>query len=128
MLQRYTECLHLENGQDLEERERLLQEMTFLRMFMDIVRISVVTSSSKVGHGDVLAFQSMLEGWNVLQLYTWFHRLFYLGIIGICPALDDRKSHGQQLAEAKLVQAGCVGHSLQLREVKPRKPHSMLGT
>ena len=68
MLQRYTECLHLENGQDLEERERLLQEMTFLRMF--IVRRSVVTSSSKVGHGDVLAFQSMLEGWNVLQLYT----------------------------------------------------------
>ena len=44
-------------------------------------------------------------------------------MIGICPALDDRKSHGQQLAEAKLVQAGCVGHSLQLREVKPRKPH-----
>ena len=88
----------------------------------------LLPSSSKVGNGDVLAFQSMLEGWNVLQLYTWFHRLFYLGIIGICPALDDRKSHGQQLAEAKLVQAGCVGHSLQLREVKPRKPHSMLGT
>lgn len=75
MLQRYTECLHLENGQDLEERERLLQEMTFLRMFMDIVRISVVTSS-KVGNGDVLAFQSMLEGWNVFATIYMISQAF----------------------------------------------------
>ena len=70
MFSKFALCvLHSDNGQDLEERERLLQEMTSLRMFMDIVRISVVASSSKAGNGDVLALQSMLEGGNVLQLH-----------------------------------------------------------